>query len=89
MFCQNSEIWGGKIEVISWWMCRRPSLRQELRVALYYFAKRRTGNVMACRGKSSVRGRAPNFGRCSILYKEVMRSELEECKSVKKLHNYL
>jgi len=40
---------------------------------------------MVCRGKSSIKGRAPNLGRCSILYEEVMRSELEECKSVKKM----
>jgi len=45
MFCQNSDIRGWKIEVTSRWMCRRPSVRQELRVALCYFAKRRNGNV--------------------------------------------
>lgn len=42
-----------------------------------------------CRGKSSTRERALNMGRCSILYKEVMHSELEESKSVNRWHNYL
>lgn len=44
---------------------------------------------MVCRGKSSIKRRAPNMGRCGVSYEEVMRSELEECKSVNRWHNYL
>lgn len=44
---------------------------------------------MAWGGKSRVMESVPNLGRCSVSYEEVMRSLLEECKSLNRWHNSL